>query len=87
LLTCKDFLKGLNDFLDQTADPETREHLKKHVNECPNCWVIFDTTKRTVQVYKGMEPQTLPEDLHNRLMKAIEKKMAACKESETAQES
>jgi hypothetical protein len=49
--------------------------------------VIFDTTKRTVQVYKGMEPQTLPEDLHNRLMKALEKKMATCKESQTAQES
>jgi anti-sigma factor (TIGR02949 family) len=77
LLTCKDFLNGLNDFLDDTADPETREHLKKHVNECPNCWVIFDTTKKTIQVYKGMEPQVLPSELHSRLMRALEKKAAA----------
>lgn len=85
MLTCKDFLKGLNDFLDQTADPETREHLTKHVNECPNCWVIVDTTKKTLQVYKGMEPQVLPEDLHTRLMKALEKKMANCKQQQKPQ--
>ena len=78
MLTCKDFLNGLNDFLDHTADPETHAHLTKHVNECPNCWVIVDTTKRTLQVYKGVEPQQLPEDLHTRLMKALEKKISSC---------
>jgi hypothetical protein len=39
--------------------------------------VIFDTTKKTLQVYKGVQPQVLPEDVHARLVAAIEKKMAA----------
>jgi len=83
LLTCKDFLNGLNDFLDQTADPETHAHLTRHVNECPNCWVIVDTTKRTLQVYKGVEPQQLPEELHSRLMKALDKKITNCQSKKT----
>ncbi|MBX5495236.1 MAG: zf-HC2 domain-containing protein [Bryobacteraceae bacterium] len=79
MLTCKEFLNGLNDYLDDTADPELKSHLHKHVNECPNCWVIVDTTKKTLQVFKGAEPQAIPPDVHDRLMKALEKKVAASK--------
>jgi hypothetical protein len=77
LLTCKDFLKELSDFLDDTLDPNIRAALNKHVNECPNCWVILDTTQRTIKVYKGLEPQTIPQDIHSRLMSALQKKMSA----------
>ena len=53
--------------------------LEKHVNDCPNCFVIVDTTKKTLQVYKGLEPQTIPESVKARLWEALEKKMAARK--------
>lgn len=76
MLTCKDFLGWLNEYLDQTADPETRRELEAHVNACPNCWVIYDTTKHTVQIYKGMEPQELPANVHERLLEALQKKLA-----------
>jgi heterodisulfide reductase subunit B len=77
LLTCKDFLNELSDFLDETLDPNVRAALDKHVNECPNCWVILDTTQRTIKVYKGLEPQSIPADIHSRLMTALQKKMSA----------
>jgi hypothetical protein len=76
LLTCKQFLKELNEFLDETVDPETKRHWQEHVNQCPNCFVIVDTTRRTLEVYKGTQPQALPEDVRSRLWKAIELKMA-----------
>lgn len=79
MLTCKQFLQELNDYLDPSTDPAMKCHLEKHVNECPNCFVIVDTTKKTLQVYKGLEPQTIPEDVKARLWKALEKKMAARK--------
>lgn len=77
MLTCKEFLQELNEYLDQTADGELRDRLHDHVNECPNCFVIFDTTRKTLRVYKGMEPQNIPEDVHTRLMSALEKRRAA----------
>ena len=76
MLTCKEFLDGLSDYLDGTLEGELRRHLEAHITECPNCWVIVDTTKKTLQVYKGMEPQSISPELHSRLMKALEKKMA-----------
>jgi hypothetical protein len=77
LLTCKQFLQELNDYLDPNVDTVTKVHLEAHVTECPNCFVIVDTTKKTLQVYKGVEPQSVPEDVQSRLWKALERKMAA----------
>jgi hypothetical protein len=47
------------------------------MTECPNCWVIADTTKKTVKIYKGMDPYPIPSDVEARLMAALERKMAA----------
>jgi putative zinc finger protein len=76
LLTCKQFLQELNDYLDPNIDAEMKNHLNAHVTQCPNCFVIVDTTMKTLQVYKGVEPQTIPEDVKTRLWKALDRKMA-----------
>jgi hypothetical protein len=79
LLTCKDFLHELSDYLDESADTELRSKIEAHIAECPNCWVIADTTKKTIQIYRGMDPYPIPRDVESRLMKALEKKIAAGK--------
>lgn len=76
MLTCKEFLLELNDYLDETGDLQLRRRIEAHITECPNCFVILDTTKRTIQVYKGMQPQSIPEDVQARLMRAVERKLA-----------
>jgi anti-sigma factor RsiW len=77
LLTCKDFLRELSDFLDENLDAEIRANLEQHITECPNCWVIADTTRKTIKIYKGMEPYPIPSDVEERLMHALERKMAS----------
>jgi anti-sigma factor RsiW len=70
----------LNDYLDPNTDAEMKRRLETHVTQCPNCFVIVDTTQKTLQIYKGVEPQSVPEDVKTRLLKAIERKMAARKQ-------
>lgn len=76
MLTCRDFLKELNDYLDDTVDVAIRAQVEDHITRCPNCWVVFDTCKKTIQVYKGMEPQEIPAEIHDRLMDALQRRMA-----------
>ena len=83
MLTCRDFLKELSDYLDETVDKEVLAKLERHITECPNCWVIADTTRKTIRVYKGMDPHPLPGDVESRLMQALEKKIAAGKSQRT----
>lgn len=77
MLTCKDFLRELSDYLDENLEAEIRSKIEAHIAECPNCWVIADTTRKTIKIYKGMEPHPLPSDVESRLMQALERKMAA----------
>ena len=77
MLTCKQFLAELSDYLDESLGLEERKKLEGHINACPNCWVIADTTRKTIEVYKCSEPVQIPADLRSRLMKALERKMAA----------
>lgn len=76
-LTCKEFLAELNAYLDEDTDALLRTKLESHINECPNCWVVVDTTQKTMKVFKGVEPQAVPCDVQDRLMAALQRKMEA----------
>lgn len=76
MLTCKQFLSELTDYLDETLDPQVRAELQRHVNECPNCWVVCNTTEKTLKVFKGMDAKAVPEDIQSRLWEALEKRIA-----------
>ena len=76
MLSCKDFLNALNEYLDETEDAGLKREVEQHVTECPNCWVIFNTTQSTLKVFKGMEPRPIPENLHDRLMSRLRERMS-----------
>ena len=71
MLTCKQFLDELSDYLDEKTDETLRKKLEQHINECPNCWVICDTTKKTIQIFCNSEPVPLPQDVSKRLHAAL----------------
>jgi predicted anti-sigma-YlaC factor YlaD len=77
LLTCKEFLGWLNDYLDDTGGEDVRRQVQQHIGNCPNCWVVYDTTKKTLEIYKGMDAQPVPEPLRAKLIDAIQKRTAA----------
>jgi anti-sigma factor RsiW len=74
LVTCKDFLRELNEYLDDSAQPDVKKELQAHLDECPNCWVICDTTKKTIAIYRGMEPYSISQTAHDRLIKALQRR-------------
>jgi anti-sigma factor RsiW len=73
LVTCKQFLDELNDYLDESAREDVRRELEQHLSECPNCWVICDTTKKTIEIFRGTDPYPIPDEVHDRLIAALRK--------------
>ena len=71
LLTCNQFMDELSEYLDEDVEGGLRKELEEHVAQCPNCWVMVDTTKKTLKIYKGLAAEPLPGDLKSRLMEAI----------------
>lgn len=70
-MTCKELLSELTDYLDGTIDERTRSELEDHLNWCHNCFVICNTTKMTVEIYRDSKLYELPDDLRGRLEQAI----------------
>ncbi len=83
-MTCSEFLKELTDYLDETIDAATRAELEDHLNWCHNCYVICNTTKKTVEIYRNSEIYELPEDLRARLQAAV---MAKCRQKKAGEPS
>jgi len=78
LVTCKDFLNELSEYLDDSVQGDVREELEHHLSECPNCYVICDTTKKTIQIYQGTEAYPIPAEVHDRLEQALRSKLPHC---------
>ncbi len=75
MLTCKEFLHAMNEYLDETEDAELRREVEEHIRDCPNCWVVFDTTKRTLRIFRNFQIEDFPEELHERLMRRLEQRL------------
>ena len=70
-MTCAEFLKELTDYLDESLDQRTRAELEDHLVWCHECFVICDTTKKTISIYRESKLYELPDDLRTRLHTAI----------------
>lgn len=80
-VTCSEFLKELTDYLDNAMDAQTKAELEDHLQWCHNCYVICNTTKRTIEIYRDQDIYELPDDLRSRLRSAILTKCQGNKES------
>lgn len=75
-MTCKEFLALLDDLIDDTVSPDMRDELKAHLGKCGHCEVVFNTTRKTIEIYRSHEIYDLPANLRERLHAAI---MSRCK--------
>jgi len=70
-VTCSEFLKELTDYLDDQMDAQTRAELEDHLQWCHNCYVVCNTTKMTIEIYRDSHLYELPDDLRSKLRTAI----------------
>ncbi len=65
--SCRDYIGGLNDYLDGHLEPELCAEIEKHIGECENCRLMVDTLRQTVTLCREGKPEKLPEALETKL--------------------
>jgi hypothetical protein len=78
---CSEFLHELTDYLDGVMDSPTKAELEEHLAWCHNCYVVCDTTKKTIEIYRDSQLYELPENLRTRLRSAIVQKCQSRKKA------
>lgn len=82
-MKCSEFLQELSNYLDDVLDERTRGELEDHLAWCHNCYVVCDTTKKTIEIYRDSQLYELPDDLRSRLRSAI---MSKCQKKKAGTE-
>jgi anti-sigma factor RsiW len=70
-VNCTEFLSKLTDYFDGQIDPTLLAEVKAHLGTCHHCEVVVDTTRKTIDVYRGAVSSEFPEELSNRLRAAV----------------
>ncbi|SEF52005.1 Putative zinc-finger [Bryocella elongata] len=70
-MNCTDFLAKLTDYFDGQIDAELLTEVKEHLGSCHHCEVVVDTTRQTIDVYRGHQPYEFPDELSSKLRGAI----------------
>ena len=73
-MKCSDFLREISDYLDGFLDARTKSELEEHLSWCRNCYVICDTTRQTIEIYRHSELSEFPNGLRERLHDALMRK-------------
>jgi hypothetical protein len=77
-MTCTEFLKILDDVLDESIAVETRTEIEIHLRQCGHCEVVMNTTRKTIEIFQCHEVYELPTEVSERLHSAI---MEKCKKA------
>lgn len=70
-MNCKEALQEISDYLDENLAADLKSTLKAHLKCCHHCQVIFDTTRKTVELYCDGKLYPLPDDVRTRLHAAL----------------
>src|SRR5262245_60033475 len=66
-VNCSDVLSQLSDYLDAEAAQELCAQLEAHLSECSTCRIQIDTVKKTISLYRSVDPLECPEQVRMRL--------------------
>jgi hypothetical protein len=66
----------LDDLLEDRVTTTVKAEIEEHLSGCDHCVVTMNTTRKTIEIYRSHELYELPNDLRDRLQKAI---LAKCK--------
>jgi len=75
VLTCKNAINEISNYLDGELDEELKHTLETHLTKCHHCHAVLDTTKKTIELYCDGKLFSLPQEVHTRLHEALKRKL------------
>ncbi len=70
--SCRALKDQLSAFIDGELDDALCQEIERHMQSCENCRVMIDTLRKTVILYREEPPETVPPDVHARLVKVLD---------------
>ena len=73
MISCRDFMAEIGNYLEGDVAAEVRLQLENHLSHCRTCTVLYDSTRKTLQIVTDSGSFDLPEAA----FKAVSEKVMA----------
>jgi hypothetical protein len=77
MITCDEFFAEFGDYLENRVSPEVRKELDLHLSQCRACYVLYDSSCKTVKIVTESSsfelPQHISEPIIDRIMDKLRK--------------
>ena len=73
-MKCKNAVNQISAYLDGELDLELKNTLEIHLGRCQHCQAVFDTTRKTIDLYCDGKLFRLPPDVRARLHEALRRR-------------
>jgi anti-sigma factor RsiW len=71
MMTCRELVEQLLDFVGGALTPEDRQRICEHLCTCPPCGVLVQTYQITIRLSRQLPRHPLPPRLQERLREAL----------------
>jgi hypothetical protein len=68
MLNCREVLRELESYLDDSLAAAVRKDLQEHLGHCGHCQVVMDSARHTLKIIANCKTFELPESLSDRIM-------------------
>lgn len=75
MYSCQQVLDLLNNYLEDQGTAQLREEIEKHLAHCSTCSVLYDSTRKTLQIVTESKSFELSSDLSKRISERIMEKV------------
>lgn len=82
-MNCNKAMKEISEYLDGELDKALQLTLETHLTYCNHCHAVYNTTKKTIELYCDGKLFALPDDVRSRLHEALRRKLQSCCSEET----
>lgn len=71
MITCRELIELLLEYVSEELEPERREHVEKHLQCCPPCIAYLETYRLTIRLVRQLPAEPMPPELIERLRIAL----------------
>jgi hypothetical protein len=75
MITCDEFFAEFGEYLENRVPPEVRKELELHLSQCRACFVLCDSTLKTIKIVTDSSSFELPKDVADNITDRVMSKI------------
>jgi hypothetical protein len=75
MITCDEFFAEFADYLENQASPEVRQELELHLSQCRACYVLYDSSRKTIKIVSESNSFELPQKVFDPIIDRVMSKL------------